>query len=93
MPSPNRRWLALTGLAISIALLVPGLVAPVITVRGTLDPEGIATLAPQLLDQGLSDSAVAAIRPLLNPALVPMLEFSPGGLKGALVGMLGAQLG
>src|SRR3970040_1705626 len=36
MPSPNRRWLALTGLAISIALLVPGLVAPVITVGGML---------------------------------------------------------
>jgi hypothetical protein len=93
MPSPNHRWLALAGLAVSIALLVPGLVAPVITVRGTLDPQGVATLAPQLLEQGLSDSAVATFRPLLNPALLPMLDFSPGGLKGALVGTIGSQLG
>ena len=48
MPMPNRRGLALVGLAVSIALLVPGLFAPVISVRGTLDPQGVARLAPQL---------------------------------------------
>jgi hypothetical protein len=93
MPTPKRRRLALVGLALSIAILIPGLVLPVITVRGTLDPQGARALTPRLVEQGLSDSAVAAIRPLLNPALVPMLEFSPGGLRGALVGMLGTQLG
>lgn len=92
-PSATRRRLALTGLLVTVAILVPGLVAPVITVRGTLDPRGVATLAPELLQRGLSDSSIAAIRPLLNPALLPMFDFAPGGLKGALVGMLGAQLG
>ena len=91
--TPDRRWLALTGLAISIGLLVPGIVAPVITVRGTLDPQGIATLAPELLEQGISDETVDMLRPMLNPALVPMLEMAPGGLKGALIGGLGDQIG
>jgi hypothetical protein len=93
MPMPSRRGLALAGLAISIALLLPGLFATVITVRGTLDPQGVARLAPQLLDQGLSDDAVASLRPMLNPALLPMLDAFPGGLRGALVSQIGNQLG
>jgi hypothetical protein len=93
MPTPKRRRLALVAVLVSVAILIPGLVLPVITVRGTLDRQGVAYLAPRLVEQGLSDSAIAAIRPLLNPALVPMLEYSPGGLKGAMVGMLGSQLG
>lgn len=83
----------MTGLAISTAILIPGLLAPVITVRGTLDPDGVATLAPQLLEQGLSDDAVAALRPMLNPVMLPLLDNMPGGLRGALVGQLGSQVG
>lgn len=92
MPKPSHRGLALAGLAFSIALLLPGLFAPVITVRGTLDPDGVARLTPQLLDRGLSDDAVLALRPLLNPALLPILDAFPGGLRGALVDQLGAQV-
>ncbi len=88
----NRRSLALAGLLISVSLLIPGLIAPVITLRGTLDPAGVASLAPQLLNQGLSDDAIAQLRPMLNPALLPMLDASPMGLKGALVMQLGGQL-
>jgi hypothetical protein len=87
-----RRLLALGLLLLSIAILIPGLIAPVITVRGHLNPPGVADLAPRLLEEGLSDTAVAAIRPMLNPSLLPMLEFAPGGLKGALVTTLGSQL-
>jgi hypothetical protein len=86
------RLTALAALALTLALLIPGLVRPVITVRGLLQPDGIAELAPQLLNQGISDQAVAAIRPLINPAMVPLLELAPGGLKGALVKQLGTQL-
>ena len=92
MPKPSHRGLALAGLALSVALLLPGLFAPVITVRGTLDPQGVARLTPQLLDRGLSDDAVASLRPLLNPALLPVLDAFPGGLRGALVGQLGTQV-
>jgi hypothetical protein len=92
MPTP-RRSLALTGLFLSLVLLVPGLILPVITVTGRLDPQAVATLAPKLLDQGLSDSDVAALKPVLNPMLLPLLEASPGGLKAALVNQLGSKLG
>ncbi len=80
------------GLVLSVLLLLPGLFLPVITVRGLLSPEGLAALTPQLLEEGLSDDAIARLRPLLNPALVPFMEMQPGGLRGALVGNLGTQL-
>jgi hypothetical protein len=88
----HHRSLALAGLAVTVALLLPGLALPVISVRGTLDPEGVATLAPRILEEGLTDAAVAPLRFLLNPALLPMLDASPGGLKGAVVNQLGPQL-
>jgi hypothetical protein len=92
-PTPKRRRLALAGLLVSIAVLIPGLLAPVITVSGTLDRQGVARLAPQLLEEGLTDEAVASIRPLLNPQLLPMLDALPGGLKGALASQLGGMVG
>jgi Paraquat-inducible protein A len=92
-PSASRRPLALAGLALSLVLLVPGLLAPVITLRGDLDPKGVAGLAPKLLDQGLSDTAIAAIRPMLNPAMLPLFDVTPGGLKAVLVAQLGSMLG
>lgn len=84
---------AVLGLVLTVLLLLPGLFLPVITVRGTLSPEGLASLAPKLLEEGLSDDAVKALRPLLNPMLLPLMEMQPGGLRGALVGNLGGQLG
>ncbi len=88
----SRRRLVLVGLAVTIAILIPGLVLPVIQLRGTLDPEGIAQLAPQLLEQGISDDAVAQVRALINPMMLPMIELTPGGLKGTLVNRLGPQI-
>jgi uncharacterized paraquat-inducible protein A len=87
-----RRRLALAGLVLAIALLMPGLVLPVITIRGVLQPEGIAELAPKLLDQGISEQSVATLKPLINPAILPLLEAAPGGLRGALVNRLAKQL-
>lgn len=84
---------AWAGLALTLGLLIPGLWLPVITVRGTLSPEGLASLTPQLLEQGLTDDGVKALRPLINPSMLPFLDMQPGGLRGALVGNLGTQLG
>jgi len=86
------RGLPLAGLLLTLALLVPGIVLPVITVRGVLQPDGLAALAPQLLERGISQDAIAAIKPLLNPAMLPLLEMSPGGLRGTLATRLGTQL-
>ena len=89
---PPRRGLALAGLVIAIALLLPGLFLPVITIRGVLQPSGIADLAPKLLEQGVSEQTIAALKPLINPAMLPFLEMAPGGLRGALVSRLATQI-
>jgi hypothetical protein len=91
-PASPRRWLALTGLVIAVALLLPGLFLPVITIRGVLQPSGVADLAPRLLDQGVSEQTVLALKPLINPMVLPLLEASPGGLRGAIVNRLSTQL-
>ena len=90
--SSQSRLLALAGLAMTIAILVPGLIQPVITVRGVLQPAGMAELAPRILNDGISEQSIATIKPLINPAILPLLEMSPGGLRAALVKRLGDQL-
>ena len=89
---PPRRWLAVAGLAVAIALLIPGLFLPVITIRGVLQPAGVADIAPQLLDKGISDQTVQGLKPLINPSLLPFLEAAPGGLRGQLISQLTKQL-
>ena len=91
-PSAPRRGLALTGIVLALGLLIPGLFLPVITIKGVLQPQGIADLAPKLIDQGVSEQTVATLKPLINPALLPLLENSPGGLRGALVNQLSKQI-
>jgi len=94
MPSSTRtaRAIALAGVAVSVLLLIPGLFLPVLTIRGNLNPNGIADLTHNLLEKGISDSAVATMRPLLNPGLLPVLEKGEGGLKGMLVRSIESQL-
>ena len=91
MPA-NRRRAALAGVLLTMGLLVPGLLLPVITVRGVLQPAGIAELAPKLLSEGISDESIAKIKPLINPSILGILEMAPGGLRGSLVKMLGDQV-
>jgi hypothetical protein len=83
---------ALAGVGLAIAVLVPGLVLPVITIRGVLQPAGLAELAPKLIEQGVSDETIGALTPLINPAVMPLLQMSPGGLKGAVVNRLATQI-
>jgi hypothetical protein len=90
--SNTHRALALAGVAISVALLIPGLFLPVLTVSGTLNPTGVADLAYKILDQGMTESAVQSFRPMLNPDMLPMLDSAQGGLKGTLVTAIGNQL-
>jgi len=89
---PPRRGLAIAGLVIAIALLLPGLFLPVITIRGVLQPSGIAELAPKLLEQGVSEQTINSLKPLINPAMLPFLQAAPGGLRGALVSRLATQI-
>jgi hypothetical protein len=90
--SPKHRMISLFGVGISVLILIPGLFLPVLTVQGKLNPAGVADLAYKILDQGMTDSAVQSFRPLINPALLPMLDTGQNGLKGALVTAIGTQL-
>src|SRR5687768_3222637 len=64
-PSPmtwtSNRLVVIGLLIVSLALLVPGLFAPVLTIRGVLTREGIGHVAPMMLERGLSDETVAAL--------------------------------
>jgi hypothetical protein len=91
MPDARQRF-AIAGLVLAMGLLLPGLFLPVITIRGVLRPDGVAELAPKLLDQGISEDTIKTLRPLINPMLLPLLEGAPGGLRGALVNRLATQL-
>jgi len=91
-PSRNPRRLALAGVAISFLILIPGLFLPVLTVKGTLNPDGVADLSNKILEEGLTDSAINNFRPILNPAMLPLLESGQGGLKAAMVSAIGNQL-
>ena len=54
----STRWLVLVLLVVSLGLLIPGLFAPVLTIRGVLTRDGIAQVAPMMLQRGLSDDTV-----------------------------------
>jgi hypothetical protein len=86
------RRLVLSGVAISFLVLIPGLFLPVLSVKGTLNPGGVADLANKILDAGLTESAINSFRPILNPAMLPLLESGPGGLKASMVTAIGNQL-
>jgi paraquat-inducible protein A len=74
MTSYSSRLVVLTLLALSIGLLIPGLFAPVLTIRGVLTRDGVAHVAPMMLERGLSDETVAVLKSMMNPAMVGFLE-------------------
>ena len=61
-------------LILSLALLIPGLFAPVLTIRGVITREGIAQMAPVLLERGLDDNTVKTLKSMMNPQMVTMIE-------------------
>ena len=88
----SRRLIVLALLVVSIGLLIPGLFAPVLTIRGVLKPEGIAHVAPELLEKGLGDDSIASLKSMMNPAVIALLEATGGDLRKMIVERLGAQM-
>jgi hypothetical protein len=77
----------------SFVLLIPGVLLPVLTIRGVLTRDGIAQVAPDLLQKGISDDTIAVLRGLMNPATVQMLEAMSGGdLKKGILAALTPQI-
>ena len=88
----TRRIIILVLLAASIGLLIPGLFAPVLTIRGVLKPEGLAHVAPLLLEKGLDTNTVKVLRAMMNPEIVGLLEDSGGDLRTTIIKRLGPQI-
>ncbi|MBA3885812.1 MAG: paraquat-inducible protein A [Acidobacteria bacterium] len=78
--------------AISLLILLPGLFLPVLTIRGVLTPEGIATMTPVVLEQGLDEETVAALRKLMNPTMLQFLELTGGDVRQMIIDQLGPRL-
>ena len=81
----STRWLVLALLLVSLVVLIPGLFAPVLSIRGVLTREGIAQVAPMMLERGLDDDTIAALTALMNPTIVGLIEATGGDLRQILV--------
>lgn len=79
------RRLVLVLLVVSLVLLIPGLFAPVLTIRGVLTRDGIAQVAPQMLQRGLDDDTLAALKAMMNPTVVGLLDATGGDLRQMIV--------
>jgi Paraquat-inducible protein A len=92
MTAKSSRVVVLTLLLCSIGLLLPGLFAPVLTIRGVLTRDGIAKVAPLMLEQGLGDDTIAVLKTMMNPSVVAFIEATGGDVRKIIVGKLGPQI-
>ena len=79
-------------LVASIGLLIPGLFAPVLTIRGVLTRDGIAQIAPTMLQNGLSDETMAVLKSVMNPTIVAFIEGTGGDLRKNVLDKLTPQI-
>jgi hypothetical protein len=52
---------------------------PVLTIRGVLTREGIARMAPQILENGLDEDTVNTLTSMMNPTVLAMAQALGGG--------------
>jgi hypothetical protein len=88
----SSRTVTLVMLALSIALLLPGIFLPVLTIRGVLTKEGVAYVAPMMLDKGLNDETMKTLSSLINPQMISMVKALGGDLRKMIIDRLGPQL-
>ena len=90
--SNSTRGIVLFLIVVSIGLLIPGLFAPVITIRGVITREGMALMAPTLLERGLDDNTVKTLKSMMNPQMVTMIETFGGDIRKSLIEKISPQL-
>jgi hypothetical protein len=76
----------------NVLILLPGIYLPVLTIRGTLTKEGLSRAAPTLLEQGFNEDTLAALRRLINPNVLAMLQLTGGDLRKTVIDQLGPKL-
>ena len=79
-------------LLISLGLLLPGIFTPVLTIRGVLTKEGVAHVAPLMLDKGLNEETMKTLSQLINPTMISMMKALGGDLRQMIIDKLGPQL-
>jgi hypothetical protein len=92
MTSTSARLAVLLMLVVSLGLLIPGLLAPVLTIRGVLTRDGIAQIAPTMLQQGLSDDTMRVLKSVMNPTLVAFVEGTGGDLRKSVLDKITPQI-
>ena len=90
MTTKSNQLVVLALLAASVILLIPGLVLPVLTIRGVLTRDGIAHVAPTMLEKGLSDDTIAVLKSMMNPTIVSFLGATGGDLRKIILEKLDA---
>ena len=86
------RGVTLVLLGISLGLLVPGLFLPVLTIRGVLTRDGIAQVAPMMLEKGLTDDTLGVLKMMMSKEALAMLQLTGGDLRKTLISKLTPQL-
>ena len=79
-------------LGLSLALLAPGIFLPVLSIRGVLTKEGVAYVAPLMLEKGLNEETMKTLRALINPSMVSMMQALGGDLRKMIIDKLSPQL-
>lgn len=92
MMQKSRRVVVLALLAASMVFLIPGLFLPVLSIRGVLTRDGIAEVAPMLLERGLTDDTVALLKSMMNPSVVAFVEATGGDIRKIVIEKLGPQI-
>jgi hypothetical protein len=88
----SNRLIVLALVAASIGLLLPGILLPVLTIRGVLTREGVTHVAPMMLERGLNDDTMTALKQLMNPTMVGMVQAMGGDLRAMIIEKLSPQL-
>jgi hypothetical protein len=86
------RTTTLVLLVISLGLLIPGIFAPVLSIRGILTKDGVAYVAPLMLEKGLNEETMKTLSSLINPAMISMMKALGGDLRQMIIDKLGPQL-
>jgi hypothetical protein len=92
MQSTTSRVGVVALVAASMALLLPGIFLPVLTIRGVITPEGIAQMTPVVLEKGLDDKTVETLKGMMNPTVVALVQATGGDLRTMIIRQLGPRL-
>lgn len=92
MTSTSTRALVLGLVLGSYILLLPGILLPVLHIRGLLTKDGLTRVAPMMLEQGLNDDTIATLKKMMNPNVLAMLQLTGGDLRKTVIDQLGPKL-